>query len=66
MNRYFGEDLGFYILLKSALIRVYLTVLQIDKHSLISAFTMTLSLSPSCDKAKTDFYMTIPKKRKLG
>jgi hypothetical protein len=34
MNTYFVEDVCFYILLKSALIRVYQTVLHQDKHSL--------------------------------
>ena len=65
MDTYFGEDTCFYILLKSALIRVYRTVLHQDKHSLITAFTMEHSLSPSCNKTKTDFYVTIPRHRKL-
>ena len=65
MNTYFGEDVCIYILLKSALIRVYRTALHQVKRSVIPAFIIALSLSPSCNKAKTDFYMTIPRKRKL-
>jgi hypothetical protein len=56
MNKYFGEGVFFYILLKSALIRVYRAVLHQVKHSLITAFTMALSLSPSLNKTKTGFY----------
>ena len=58
MNKYFAEDVYVYILLKSALIRVYRTVLHQDNHSLITASTIMQQIL-------TDFYKAIPRKRKL-
>jgi len=46
MHTYFGEDVCFYVLLKSALIGVYRTVLYQVKHSFVTVFTRTLSFSP--------------------